>query len=80
MVRRVYRNRSRVSKAIHDMGQITNIKLVLKDELETTMRMVGVNNLLEVHPGLLNTGAVDHLIPGAREEHPYAKWRPKSLM
>lgn len=46
--------------------------IVLKDELETTMRMMGVTDLSQVHPGMLNTGAVDHLIPGG-EEHPYAK-------
>jgi len=50
---------------------------ILKDELETTMRMMGITDLSQVHPGMLNTGAVDHLIPGG-EEHPYAKWRPKS--
>ena len=51
--------------------------LVLKDELETTMRMMGITNLSQVHPGLLNTRAVDHLIPDG-EVHPYAKWRPKA--
>ncbi|KAI9049239.1 hypothetical protein LZ554_007086 [Drepanopeziza brunnea f. sp. 'monogermtubi'] len=50
---------------------------ILRDELETTMRMMGVTDLSQVHPGMLNTGAVDHLIPGG-EEHPYAKWRPKA--
>ncbi|CAG8981204.1 hypothetical protein HYALB_00013865 [Hymenoscyphus albidus] len=50
---------------------------ILKDELETTMRMMGVTDLSQVHPGLLNTRAVDHLIPDG-EEHPYAKWRPKA--
>jgi len=54
-----------------------NIITVLKDELETTMRMMGITDLSQVHPGMLNTGAVDHLIPGG-EEHPYAKWRPKA--
>lgn len=49
---------------------------ILKDELETTMRMMGVTDLSQVHPGMLNTRAVDHLIPDG-EEHPYAKWRPK---
>ncbi|KAK6216234.1 hypothetical protein LQW54_003808 [Pestalotiopsis sp. IQ-011] len=49
---------------------------VLNDELETTMRMCGVTSLDQVHPGLVNTGAVDHLIPTG-EDHPYAKWRPK---
>ncbi|RDL32037.1 Uncharacterized protein BP5553_09439 [Venustampulla echinocandica] len=50
---------------------------ILKDELETTMRMMGVTDLSQVHPGLLNTGAVDHLIPDGKE-HPYAKWRPRA--
>lgn len=50
---------------------------ILKDELETTMRMLGITDLSQVHPGLLNTRAVDHLIPDM-EEHPYAKWRPKA--
>ncbi|KAM0335710.1 hypothetical protein ACHAQA_000760 [Verticillium albo-atrum] len=48
---------------------------ILRDELETTMKMCGVTSLDQVHPGFLNTGAVDHLIPG-KEEHPYAKWSP----
>lgn len=49
---------------------------VLRDELETSMRMVGVTNLSQVHPGLVNTLDVDHLIP-MTVNHPYAKWRPK---
>ncbi|KAI1377243.1 FMN-dependent dehydrogenase-domain-containing protein [Hypoxylon crocopeplum] len=49
---------------------------ILTDELVTTMQMCGITSLDQVHPGLLNTGAVDHLIPGS-DEHPYAKWRPK---
>jgi L-lactate dehydrogenase (cytochrome) len=39
------------------------------------MKMCGVTSLDQVHPGYLNTLAVDHLIPG-KEEHPYAHWRP----
>ncbi|ETS80117.1 hypothetical protein PFICI_07646 [Pestalotiopsis fici W106-1] len=49
---------------------------ILNDELETTMRMCGVTSLDQVHPGLLHTGAVDHLIPSG-EDHPYARWHPK---
>ncbi|KAI0157233.1 FMN-dependent dehydrogenase-domain-containing protein [Xylariaceae sp. FL1272] len=52
---------------------------ILTDELKTTMQQCGVTSLDQVHPGLLHTGAVDHLIPGS-EEHPYAKWRPKSRL
>jgi L-lactate dehydrogenase (cytochrome) len=48
---------------------------ILNDELETTMKMCGVTSLDQVHPGLLNTLAVDHLIP-TLDDHPYAKWRP----
>ena len=50
---------------------------ILKDELETTMRMCGVTNLSQVHPGLVNSLAVDHLIPTS-QEHSYARWRPKA--
>jgi L-lactate dehydrogenase (cytochrome) len=53
------------------------IGIALKNELETTMRMMGVTDLSQVHPGMSNTRAVDHLITNG-EEHPYAKWRPKS--
>ncbi|KAI1473586.1 FMN-dependent dehydrogenase-domain-containing protein [Daldinia eschscholtzii] len=49
---------------------------VLVDELVTTMQMCGTTSLDQVHPGLLHTGAVDHLVPGS-EEHPYARWKPK---
>ncbi|KAI0977417.1 mitochondrial cytochrome-like protein b2 [Xylaria arbuscula] len=52
---------------------------ILSDELETTMQQCGITSLDQVHPGLLNTGAVDHLIPSG-EEHPYAKWRPRSKL
>jgi L-lactate dehydrogenase (cytochrome) len=51
--------------------------LVLNDELETTMRMCGVTSLDQVYPGLLHTGAVDHLVP-AGDDHPYARWRPNT--
>lgn len=36
---------------------------VLRDELETTMKMCGVTSLDQLHPGYLNTLAVDHLVP-----------------
>ncbi|KAJ7195791.1 mitochondrial cytochrome-like protein b2 [Mycena pura] len=51
---------------------------IMNDELETTMKNCGVTSLDQVYPGLLNTRAVDHLIPDSlSEEHPYAKWRPR---
>jgi L-lactate dehydrogenase (cytochrome) len=44
-------------------GATLIIFLVLRDELETAMRLVGITDLSQVHPGLVNTGDIDHLIP-----------------
>ncbi|KAL2179156.1 FMN-dependent dehydrogenase-domain-containing protein [Thermothelomyces heterothallicus CBS 202.75] len=53
---------------------------ILNAELVTTMKMCGVTRLDELHPGLLNTRAVDHLVPDSlSEEHPYAKWRRSKI-
>jgi L-lactate dehydrogenase (cytochrome) len=51
---------------------------VLRDELESAMRLIGVKNLSEVHPGLVNTFDVDYLVPST-PDHPYAKWRPRPI-
>lgn len=54
-----------------------NSETVLKDELETSMRLCGITDIDEAHPGLVNTQGVDHLV--AREsEHPYIRWKPKA--
>ncbi|EGP90919.1 unnamed protein product [Zymoseptoria tritici ST99CH_3D1] len=50
---------------------------ILKDEMESAMKLLGIKDLSEVHPGLVNTSDVDHLVPST-SEHPYAKWRPKA--
>lgn len=47
--------------------------------MESVMKLLGIKDLSEVHPGLVNTGDVDHLVPST-PEHPYAKWRPKSRL
>ncbi|KAH7033248.1 FMN-dependent dehydrogenase-domain-containing protein [Microdochium trichocladiopsis] len=52
---------------------------ILNDELQTTMQMCGITRVDQCHPGLLHTGAIDHLVPQG-EEHPYAKWSPKSRL
>jgi L-lactate dehydrogenase (cytochrome) len=39
------------------------------------MKLIGVKDLSEVHPGLVNTSDIDHLVP-AKASHPYARWRP----
>lgn len=55
---------------------ILTLKPVLKDEMESAMKLIGVKDLSEVHPGLVNTSDVDHLVPST-PDHPYAKWRPR---
>jgi L-lactate dehydrogenase (cytochrome) len=36
---------------------------IMKDELETTMRLLGITDLSQCHPRYLNIGDVEHLIP-----------------
>jgi L-lactate dehydrogenase (cytochrome) len=50
---------------------------ILRDEMESAMKLLGIKNLEEVHPGLVNTADVDHLVPETGE-HLYAKWRPRA--
>lgn len=52
---------------------------VLQEEIESAMKLLGIKNLSEVHPGLVNTSDVDHLVP-ATAEHPYVTWRPRARM
>ena len=34
----------------------------MQNELETAMRLVGITDLSQVHPGLVNTRDIDHLV------------------
>ncbi|KAK4503846.1 hypothetical protein PRZ48_004761 [Zasmidium cellare] len=52
---------------------------ILREEMESAMKLLGITNLSQVHPGLVNTSDVDHLVPSSTE-HPYAKWRPKARL
>ena len=52
---------------------------ILRDELETTMRLMGVRSLDELHPGMVWTGDVDHLV-SVGEGHPYATGRAKARL
>lgn len=68
-------------KFTSELSILTPAKLtcfvVLKEEMESVMKLIGIKNLGEVHPGFVNTSDVDHLVPSG-PEHPYAKWRPKA--
>ncbi|KAF2231266.1 hypothetical protein EV356DRAFT_452428 [Viridothelium virens] len=52
---------------------------ILKDEVKTSMRMIGLTTLDQAHPGYVNTLDVDYLVPGT-ETHPYARRRPKARL
>lgn len=52
---------------------------VMRDEIETAMRLLGLTDLSQVHPGLVNTLGVDHLVPST-PDHPYAKWSRTSKL
>ncbi|KAL8357142.1 hypothetical protein RB598_002120 [Gaeumannomyces tritici] len=52
---------------------------ILKDELEVSMKLCGINSLDEAHPGLVNTADIDHLVRSA-SEHPWIRWKPKSRL
>ena len=54
------------------------ILLVFQDEAKVTMQMLGVNSIGQLHPGLINTRGIDHLVPDTNDylgddpRHPYA--------
>ena len=58
---------------------VEHLSQIFKDELETSMRLAGITDVEQAHPGLLNTSDVDYLVPTG-EEHSWIKWRPKAKM
>ena len=52
---------------------------IFRDELETSMRLAGVTDVDRLHPGLVNTKDIDHLVPES-EDHSWIKWRPRAKL
>ncbi|KAL4879204.1 FMN-dependent dehydrogenase-domain-containing protein [Aspergillus karnatakaensis] len=50
---------------------------ILKSEMESVMKLIGITDLSQVYPGLVNTADVDHLVPDGAD-HPYIKWRARA--
>jgi L-lactate dehydrogenase (cytochrome) len=65
--------------AIHHNKHCADRELVLKDELETSMRLCGITDIDQAHPGLVNTRDVDHLVL-SQKPHPYIRWQPKTKL
>jgi L-lactate dehydrogenase (cytochrome) len=51
---------------------------ILKDELEVTLKLTGITDVDEAHPGMVNTATLEHMIRG--EDHPWIRWQPKSKL
>lgn len=56
---------------------IEHVTEILKDELRTTMKLVGITDVDQAHPGLVNTRDVDHLIEND-EGHEWITWKPRA--
>ncbi|KAL4779270.1 FMN-dependent dehydrogenase-domain-containing protein [Aspergillus varians] len=50
---------------------------LLKSEMESVMKLIGIKDLSQLYPGLVNTADVDYLVPSG-PNHPYIKWRARS--
>ncbi|KAH8682899.1 FMN-dependent dehydrogenase-domain-containing protein [Tricladium varicosporioides] len=58
---------------------VEHLTSILKDELETSLKLCGVTDIDQLHPGMLNTGNIDAMVLG-NEHHPYIQWKPKCLL
>lgn len=58
---------------------VEHLSQIFKDELETSMRLCGITDIEQAHPGLVNTSDVNYLVPTG-VEHPWVKWKPKAKM
>jgi L-lactate dehydrogenase (cytochrome) len=50
---------------------------VLKDELISAMKLSGITHIDQAHPGMVNTGYVEHFVR-ATEAHPWITWAPRA--
>ena len=50
---------------------------ILKDELRNSMKLAGITNVDQAHPGMVNTKFLENMIQDS-EAHPWIQWRPKA--
>ena len=63
----------------YGMEGVEHLSQILRDELETSMRLVGITDVDQACPGLVNTKALDGLVEGG-EGHEWITWKPKARM
>ncbi|CRG86286.1 L-lactate dehydrogenase (cytochrome) [Talaromyces islandicus] len=59
---------------------VQHLTEILKDELVSTMKLSGVTDIDQAHPGMVNTSKIEHLIRTGGERHPWIKWKPKARL
>lgn len=58
---------------------VEHLTEILKDELESSMKLSGITDVDKAHPGMVNTALLEPLIR-AHEKHPWIQWQPKSRL
>ena len=59
---------------------IEHLSQILKDELETAMRLLGIEILERVGPEMLNTSRLDRWVVTQEDKHPWIRWSPRAKM
>ncbi|EGY16092.1 cytochrome b2 [Verticillium dahliae VdLs.17] len=60
---------------VYGQEGVEHLVQILKDELETSMRLCGITSLDEATPALVNTRDIDHLVAPVEQSEPGRKYR-----
>ena len=52
---------------------------ILQDELETSMKLSGIKDVDQAHPGMVNTSALEPFIRST-DDHPWIRWKPRARL
>lgn len=64
---------------VYGQEGVEHLTQILKDELESAMKLSGITDIDEAHPGMVNTSTVEQMVRST-EEHPWIKWKPKAKL
>ncbi|KXJ94917.1 FMN-dependent dehydrogenase-domain-containing protein [Microdochium bolleyi] len=53
---------------------------ILRDELATSMKLSGITDVDQAHPGMVNTALLEPLLHNGGEGHPWITWRPRARL
>ncbi|KAF2164286.1 hypothetical protein M409DRAFT_25166 [Zasmidium cellare ATCC 36951] len=63
----------------YGQGGLQHMMNIFRDELETSMKLSGITDVDDAHPGMVNTSLLEPLIRSS-ETHPWIKWQPRSRL